>query len=47
MSEIDRSSGTLVALAQTRTVADCFGRFFCNLARDEPSSLLTEIAMSH
>ena len=47
MSEIDRSSGTLVALARTRTVGDCFGRFFYNLARDEPSSLLTEIALTH
>ena len=28
-------------------VGDCFGRIFCNLARDEPSSLLTEIATTH
>ena len=47
MAEIDRSSGALIALARTRTVGDCFGRFFCNLARDEPSSLLTEIATTH
>ena len=47
MSEIDRSSGALVTLARTRTVTDCFGRFFCNLGSDEPSSLLTEIAMTH
>ena len=26
MSEIDRSSGALIALARTRTVGDCFGR---------------------
>ena len=47
MAEIDRSSGALIALARTRTVGDCFGRFFCNFARDEPSSLLTEIATTH
>ena len=32
---------------QDCTVGDCFGRIFCNLARDEPSSLLTEIATTH
>ena len=47
MSEIDRSSGALIAVARTRTVGDYFGRFFCNLARDEPSSLLTEISMNY
>ena len=45
MAEIDRSSGALIALARTRTVGDCFGRFFCNLAHDEPSSLLTKISI--
>ena len=47
MAEIVRSSGALVALDRTRTVGDCFSRLFCNWARDEPSSLLTEIAMTH
>ena len=47
MAEIDRSRGALIALTRTRTVGNCFGRFFCNLASDEPSSLLTDIAMTH
>ena len=47
MAEIDQSSGALIALTRTRTVGDCLGRFFCNLARHEPSSFLTEIAMTH